>query len=127
MTKSDYSWVNNPLSLLFSARVRLSEDERQSLKDAHNALRSGATPAPASPVLQGSSIAVQTFTAPVVDVYKQYGMSGVIVNDIISSRETIALPVIIKLQKMLGVTIITEERLKKQFDNYADYVLNHQN
>ena len=126
MTKKEYTWENNPLSLLFSARVRLSEDERQQFKDAHNLLRSGATPTPAAPVLQGSSIAVQTFTAPAVDVYRQYGMSSVIVNDLISSRETIALPVIIKLQKMLGVTIITEERLKKQFDNYVEYVLHHQ-
>ena len=127
MTKTDYSWENNPLSLLFSARVRLSEDERQELKDAHNSLRSGAKPAPSAPVLQGSSISVETQTAPVLDVYKQYGMSGVVVNDILSSRESISMPVIIKLQKMLGVSIITEKRLKEQFNKYVDYVLNHQN
>ena len=127
MTKTDYSWENNPLSLLFSARVRLSEDERQQLKDAHNALRTSATPAAPKNVMAGSTITVETNAAPVVDVYRQNGMSGVVVNDIISSRESISMPVIIKLQKMLGVSIITEKRLKEQFNKYVDYVLNHQN
>jgi len=127
MTKSDYNWEANPLSLLFSARVRLSDDERQQLKAAHNALRTAATPPAQKNVMAGSTITVTTNSAPVIDVYRQNGMSSIVVNDILSSRESISMPVIIKLQKMLGVSIITEKRLKEQFAKYCDYVLNHQN
>ena len=119
-----YNYVDNPLSILYSCRVRLTEEQRTTLKQAHNKLRSGAAIAPPRPVLQNSSIAVEDKTAPTVDAYKTYGMSSVIVNDLINSRESISLPVLVKLQRMLGVEVVEVKQLKKQFDSYLDYVIN---
>ena len=119
-----YNYVDNPLSILYSCRVRLTEEQRDKFKEAHSKLRSGAAIASPRPVLQNSSIAVQDFTEPQVDVYKTYGMSSVIVNDLINSRDSISLPVLVKLQRMLGVEVLEVKQLKKQFDSYLDYVIN---
>ncbi len=124
MTKTtEYNYVDNPLSVLYSCRVRLNDEQRETLKAAHSKLRQSGAPIVQRPVLQNSSIAVEDKTAPTVDAYKAFGMSSVVVNDLINSRESISLPVISKLQQMLGVVVIDEKELHKQFDNYLNYVL----
>ena len=123
MTNSEYTFVDNPLSVLYSCRVRLNDEQRDKLKSAHNALRKSGAPVVAKPVLQNSSISVEDRTAPTIDAYKAFGMSSVVVNDLLSSRESISLPVISKLQQMLGVVVIDEDELHKQFSNYLHYVL----
>ena len=120
---TEYNYVDNPLSVLYSCRVRLTDEQRDKLKAAHNKLRQTGAPVIKKTVLQNSSIAVEDKTAPTVDAYKAFGMSSVVVNDLINSRESISLPVISKLQQMLGVVVIDEDELHKQFDNYLNYVL----
>ena len=82
-----------------------------------------ATVAPPKAVLSNSSIQVQDNTEGQVDGYKQFGMSALIVADLIASRDSVSLPVVVKLQKLLGVEVITEESLNEQFSQYLDYVL----
>ena len=123
MTNSEYTFVDNPLSVLYSCRVRLSETQRETLKHAHNELRKTGAPVIQKPVLQNSSIAVEDKTAPTIDAYKAFGMSSVVVNDLINSRESISLPVLSKLQQMLSVVVVDEKELHKQFENYLHYVL----
>ena len=124
MTKTtEYTYVDNPLSVLYSCRVRLNDEQREKLKAAHSKLRQTGAPIIQRPVLQNSSIAVEDKTEPTVDAYKAFGMSSVVVNDLINSRESISLPVISKLQQMLGIEVIDEKELHKQFDNYLNYVL----
>ncbi|MGI9555984.1 MAG: hypothetical protein ACR2M9_03905 [Cyanophyceae cyanobacterium] len=124
MTNStDYTWRDNPLSVLFSCRCRLDEQQREKLKAAHNRIRTGAKPAVAKPVLSNSSIQVVDKTEPTVDIYRQFGMSSVVINDLINSRESISLPVIVKLQRMLDCEVIDVKELNKQFASYLHYVM----
>ena len=123
MTNSEYNWKDNPLTVLFSCRCRLTDEQRETLKEAHNKLRQSGAPVIKKTVLQNSSIAVEDKTEPTVDVYKQYGMSSIVVNDLLASRDSISLPVISKLQQMLGVEVMDEKELNKQFKNYLHYVL----
>ena len=124
MTNStDYTFADGPLSVLYSCRVRLDDSQRETLKHAHNELRKTGAPVVQKPVLQNSSIAVEDRTAPTITAYQQFGFSSVVVNDILSSRESISLPVLSKLQQMLGVVVIDEDELHKQFSNYLHYVL----
>ena len=120
---TNYTFIDNPLKILYSCRLRLTDEQRQTLKDAHNKVRSASTPAVAKPVMAGSSISVADYTQPQIDVYKASGMSGVVINDILTSRESISLPVIIKVQRALGVEVITKKALEAQFQHYLTYVL----
>ena len=122
-TNTEYTFVDNPLSVLYSCRVRLNDEQREKLKSAHSKLRQTGAPIVPRPVLQNSSIAVEDKTAPTIDAYKAFGMSSVVVNDLINSRESISLPVLSKLQQMLSVVVVDEKELHKQFENYLHYVL----
>ena len=117
-----YQFKDGPLSTLFSCRHRLSEDERQTLKEAHNAFRQREAKAIPTPVLAGSSISVSTNVEASQASYSEYGFSSIVVNDLITSRDSIAIPVLLKLQKMLGVEVITRKQLDKAAKNYLDYV-----
>ena len=123
MTTKSYQYVDSPLHTLYSCRLRFTEEQREILKAAHNKLRRAAAVAPPKAVLSNSSIQVQDNTEGQVDGYKQFGMSALIVADLIASRDSVSLPVVVKLQKLLGVEVITEESLHEQFSQYLDYVL----
>tara|TARA_R110002012_G_scaffold105270_2_gene246106 strand:- start:1022 stop:1375 length:354 start_codon:yes stop_codon:yes gene_type:complete len=111
------------LNILCSARVRLTEDQRETLKQAHNKLRAGYTPPVVAPVMAGSSVSVETFAQAPHDIYTRHGMSSIVVTDLIVSRDSISLPVLHQLQNLLGVNIITKTDLKKAFDGYLKHIL----
>ena len=108
-----YEFKDGPLSTLFSCRHRLSDEDRQTLKEAHNAFRQLEAKAFPTPVMAGSSISVSTNNEASHASYAEYGFSSLVVNDLITSRDSIAIPVLLKLQKMLGVEVITRKQLDK--------------
>lgn len=126
MTKANYDFINSPLPILYSARIRLNEEQRKTLKEAHQAFRHKSAPAVVSPVMAGSSISVETNVEPSTKSYEAFGLSSLIVNDLIVSRDTIALTVVLKLQQMLEVEVITRKTLEDAFQNYLDYVLSYE-
>jgi hypothetical protein len=105
------------LPCLISARVRLSAEQRSLIKNAYFELKNSFQPEE-PPRIGGSG--VRTTTAQSVD--HLIGLNHVLVSDILSSRDTIALPLILKLQKILKVNIITKEELLQHCQHYADYV-----
>lgn len=115
-------FVNAPLATLFSTRVRLTEDERTKLKEAYNkAYHASFTPNP-SPNIGGSSIQVETQYGSSYSLDQKLGMNRLCAVDIIQSRDSIALPIILKFQKVLGIEIISAERLEEAFKNYIQYI-----
>ena len=108
------------LSILISGRMRLSQEEKATLKSAYQKIRSGYAPAK-QPTVNGSTLTVETsYTATQLDT--QLGMNNFVFSDIISSRETIPLQMILRLQSVLGVTILTPERLAEAFKDYSNYI-----
>jgi hypothetical protein len=105
------------LPCLVSARIRLSPEQRQLIKNAYFELRNSYQPVE-PPRIGGSSIRTETFQG----VDHLIGLNHVLVSDILSSRETIAITLILKLQKVLGVTIITKDELLEHCANYANYI-----
>tara|TARA_R110002012_G_C11449149_1_gene591525 strand:+ start:174 stop:545 length:372 start_codon:yes stop_codon:yes gene_type:complete len=112
-----------PLSVLFSCRVRLDEDERQRLKDAHTAFRRRFAEPTQTPVNRGASLTVTTAVDAPRESYKDFGLSSIVVNDLIASRDSISLQVLNNLQLMLGEEIISRKRLETKFKEYLNYVL----
>jgi len=118
-----YEFKDGPLSVLYSCRVRLDEEQRQTLKDAHNRFRQADAAPIQAPVMAGSSISVSTTVEAPFKSYQEFGFSSLVVNDLITSRESMPLPVLLKLQKMLDVEVITRKELETKFKNYLNYVL----
>ena len=115
------AFVDAPLSTLFSTRVRLTEDERAKLKEAYNKQYNASVPMN-QPNIGGSSVSVETSYGSSKELDMRLGMNRICAVDIIQSRDSIALPIILKFQKVLGVEIITAERLEEAFKNYIQYV-----
>ena len=46
-----------------------------------------------------------------------------IVMDILNSRDTVSLPILLKIQHVLGVEVITAKKLQDAFEHYLQYVM----
>lgn len=117
MTTSNFK--EGPLSILLSARIRLQPEQRATLKRAYYDLRNASIPNE-KPALNNSSIRVETHYSH-LDVDKQVGMSQLTFSDLVNSRDTIALPVLLQLQRNLDVEVVTAEELMKASADYVSY------
>ena len=113
---------DNPLPVLYSTRVRLTDDERQKLKTAYLNATALEKP-PVAPAIGGSSVqAVTNYgSAPYID--QELGMERMIVMDILNSRDSVSLPILLKIQHVLGVEVITAKKLQDAFEHYLQYVM----
>ena len=100
------------LNILCSARVRLTDDQRDKLKAANHQRRL-AQPAPTLP---GSSVRAETYQV-------DKSLHDLTISDLVTSRESISLGIVLKMQKILGVEIISREDLEKAFEGYLDHML----
>lgn len=115
-------FINAPLSTLFSTRIRLTEEERATLKAAYNdAYNSSFTPQ-ATPPIGGSTVSVSTAYGASRELDIKLGMGRIAAMDCIQSRDSIALPLILKMQKVLGLEVITPKRLEDAFQNYIAFL-----
>lgn len=120
MTTS-YNFIDNPLPILYSARVRLSDKQRDQLKAAHAKLR-GQYTSTQKPVMSGSTLTVESQTEAPLSVYQKYGFSPLVVSDLITSRDSITLVLFLKLQAMFGIELISRKELLEAFENYLNYI-----
>ena len=126
MTKSKetttYNFVDSPLKVLLSCRVRLTEEQRSKLKSAYNKIRFGDNTTPST--IQGSNLTTTTATDKAADFYRRTRMNSVVVGDLLGTRESISLPIVLTLSRALGVEIITEKEIIDAAKGYASYVFN---
>ena len=115
-------FISNPLDTLFSTRIRLTSEEQEKLRAAHREFRKRFASAPQAPVLAGSAVTVTTTMGTPTNAYAGTGLSDLVVADLIGTRDTIALPVMLEIQKLLGVEIVTKKRLQDRFKNYLEYL-----
>ena len=107
-----------PLQYLISCRVRLDDTQRQTLKAAYAAIKKDQTPVTQPNVLPGSSIKVGTS----YNINTQLALADVTVVDILNSRDSISLGVLLKLQKALGVEVVKKSDVLDAAKSYAEYV-----
>ena len=106
-----------PLKYLLGCRVKLSELDRQKLKDAYRALRDAATPhAGKTP---GSTVSSTTQ----FNLDRQLGMGSIVMSDLLGTRESIPLTTILRLQKVLNVEVVSRQDLEDAAESYINYVL----
>ena len=107
----------NKLPVLCSARVRLDAEQRETLKDAYFNQRESV----ASKNTTGN---LQVTTAVSSNAERETGLNHLVLMDILNSRDTINLPLMVNLQNTLGVEVISRQQLEDAFQSYLDYVLN---
>ena len=111
--------ARKPLKYLLGCRVKLSELDRQKLKDAYRALRDAATPQAGK--TPGSTVSSTTQ----FNLDRQLGMGSIVMSDLLGTRESIPLTTILKLQKVLNVEVVSREDLEDAAESYINYVLEH--
>ena len=120
--KTSYNFVDSPLNILLSCRIRLNDEQRGKLKAAYNKLRFGGNTSKST--TPGSNLTTTTATDSATDFYKTTRMNAVVVGDLLGTRESISLPIVLTLSRALGVSIITEKEIIEAAKGYATYVFN---
>ena len=108
--------IDGPLPILISCRVRLTDEQRSTLKAAFEQHRANAQP-PQGQRIGGTSITTVTMNAPDVA-----GLSAFLLSDIFNSRDSIQLGLLLKIQAALGVEVVTKKDVEAAAKNYAAYV-----
>lgn len=106
------------LKNLISCRVRLDENQRLTLRNAYNKIREAQTPVQTTPVAPGSSISVNT----TYNVNTELGLADITIRDILNSRDSIGLPMLIELQRALNVEVVSKKDIMDSCKSYCDYV-----
>ena len=118
-TETTTNFVDGKLPILVSARVRLDSEQRQALKDAYYAMQR-AEPR----VTTDATTTLSVVTSMASDLERQLGMSRLVVMDLLNSRDTININLILKLQEVLDTEVITKDDLAKACESYTDYIFN---
>ncbi len=105
------------LPILMSCRIRLNDDQRNTLKTAFYALRAANQPA-AAPAIGGSTVTTTTAYNPVQSI----GLADLTLSDLITTRDSVPLVTIIKIQRLLQVEVITPDDILKAAQGYVDWV-----
>ena len=116
---TNYEYKDGVLPILVSARVRLSKEQRQELKTAYYQKKNAIQPATAE---GRGGLVVSTTYGGSNDLDKALGMSNLVFSDLINSRDTISISIILRLQQVLDVELITEEKLVEACKSYASYI-----
>ena len=110
-------------SILVHARIRLSTEERDAFKDSYyqfrNAIQPSSTEA-ATP--NGGFLQVETATNIDHILSKRLGMSNIVVTDLLNSRESVSLPVVLQLQAILGVEVVSKDRYMEAAESYFEFI-----
>ena len=116
------TFINTPLNTLVSARVRLTETQREELKAAYAKLRRGSAPASISPVVSGATVEVQTAMNTLHDWYQQLGLNEIALGDCLGTRDSLSLPLVLRIQRLLGVEVIKQADIENACISYCSYV-----
>ena len=108
-----------PLPILCSSRIRLNDEQRKTLKDAYNALKAATNRS--TPGIGGSSIQVVT------EIATDLGMNDMILRDLLGSRDSLNVPVVLQLQAKLGVEVLTREDLEAAYAGYLNHIFEQAN
>ena len=118
--ETNYTFVNEPLTTLVSARIRLTADERQAFKAAYREMRNASAPIQqTSP--NGSFIKVEQPMFSTQELDNRLGMNQMLFTDLMTSRDSLNLTVLLRLQNVLGLNLITKERILNAAQSYVDY------
>ena len=104
-------------AIQFASRMRLNDQQREALRRSFNAKLNEGNP---DTVGRGGSIRVQTAHSTTIEA--EIGMDKITFSSLIASRESHSMPIILRLQRVLGVELINEKELQASFDSYLAHL-----
>ena len=106
------------LPILLSCRMRLNNEQREQLKKVWRDIRDNEAPQPVSS--PGST--VKSYSAPTTTTAeKALNTSSLIISDLITTRDTIALTTIIEMERVFGIELITKEAFMAAAETYYEW------
>ena len=114
-----YQFQNNPLPILISARIRITDAQRKELKEAYYARKNAIQPAEATGT---GGLVVTTSYGGSNELDKQLGFTNLVISDLVNSRDTLNINIALKLKSILDVELVTKEKLMEACDYYAEYI-----
>ena len=118
--ETNYTFINEPLTTLVSARIRLTADERQAFKKAYREMRNQSAPVQQTSC-NGSFIKVETPMFSTEELDRRLGLNQMLFTDLMTSRDSLNLTVLLRIQHVLGLNLITKERILNAAQSYVDY------
>ena len=116
--------IEGKLPILVSTRIRLSPEQRQDIKHAYKRALNSGTPSEGHKPPMTSIRTSTSWSSPELD--KALGMSQLVFTDLVNTRDSISMPVLLKVQEVLGVDVVTPDQIMEACQQYVDYVFNQQ-
>ncbi|WP_398328711.1 hypothetical protein [Vulcanococcus sp.] len=104
------------LPMYISCRVVLNDEQRQALKQAYRSQMDDLSPQPAR--IGGSTVTTQTAVRHPIE----RELPGILLTDLLSTRESLPLDTVIRIQRAFGVEVITPKDVLKQAENYTEFM-----
>ena len=117
MTNSN-KWIDNPLPILLSSRIRLTAEQRKAVKEAYYTRKNSLQPAQS---VGTGGLSVATAYGGSNELDNKLGFSNLVFSDLINSRDSMNLNIVLKLQNVLGVQLITKDEIRSACEKYLDY------
>ena len=102
--------------MYISCRVVLSEEQRSTLKNAYHDQLKELCPQPAR--IGGSTVTTNT----AVNHPIQAELPGILLTDLLSTRESLPLDTVIRIQRAFGVEVVKPEDVMVQAKQYTEYM-----
>jgi hypothetical protein len=103
-------------ALQYAGRLKLTDEQRAALRKSFNEKLNAGSPETAG---RGG---IRVAHAHITDVEAELMMDKITFASLIGSRESISLPVCLRLQRVLQVELVTEGSLKSAFDSYLNHL-----
>ena len=110
---------NGNLRLQYSARLRLDDDQRRLILNAWDQLNAQLCGNNYSRT--GDVVASHHNSSP--NLVKLLGMDRMTLSSLVASRESLPIGIVRRFERVLGVSLITEEFLRSCFDTYLAHIL----
>jgi hypothetical protein len=105
-----------PPALQFSSRYKLNDTQRDQLRAAFNQKLNEGSP---ETVGRGG---IRVATAHATNIEAAIRCDKLTFASLIASRESIAIPVLLRWQRELGVPILDEDELRSAFNSYLKHL-----
>ena len=114
-----YQFQNNPLPILISACIRITDTQRKELKEAYYKRKNSIQPAESKGT---GGLVVTTSYGSSNELDNKLGFSNLVFSDLVNSRDSFNINIALKLQTVLDVELVTKQVLLDACKSYIDFI-----
>ena len=114
-----YQFKDNPLPILISARIRITDTQRKELKEAYYKRKNSIQPAESKGT---GGLVVTTSYGSSNELDNKLGFSNLVFSDLVNSRDSFNINIALKLQTVLDVELVTKQVLLDACKSYIDFI-----